>query len=74
MTDDLDEIPKHPATPEETAALAYADSGEIVCLSEGYGIALDVLSDDGLDFVGRQYFTFATLDDAELFLGLLRPN
>lgn len=67
-------VSNRPATEAEMAALMSADHAEIVTFTEGFGLALDVRSDDDPNEVTRQYFVFEEYEAAQMFVAMLQPN
>lgn len=74
MTMGHNNITSRPATEAEIAALLSADHAEIVTFTEGFGLALDVRSDDDPNEVTRQYFVFEEYEAAQMFVAMLQPN
>lgn len=67
-----DPIPRKSMTPEEAAVLLSAPVMEVVPIPDGFGLAIDVVSDDDETSVERQYFTFDNLDVANTFRALVK--
>lgn len=65
-------IPSNKLSKEDSALLADAPALRVIPLAKGFGLVVEVVSDDDETTVKREYLTFECADAANSFCSLVR--